>query len=105
MFGTVSIIPMRDNTIYVLSCNYNVVGIFTSRKQLRNGVDWWIRSKPGSNFYFQAFMKNYMPGDVTKKIWAYVSPNVVLPPLTKDNWLVQSGINIVGKTYKEDVEC
>ncbi len=94
---------MRDNTIYVLNSDWGAIGTFTSRKGLSKGVDYWMKAKPTSALCFQAFMKNYIPGDVSKQIWAYVPVNCVLPPYTKNYDIVPCGINLVGNV-RDDLE-
>ena len=93
---------MKDNTIYVLARkNDEVIGVFTTRRMLHSGVNHWSSINPDSCIYFQAFMKNYIPGKLGKKCWAYIPKYSFSPNNNIRN--IQTGVNLVGKP-EDDVE-
>lgn len=92
---------MKDNTIYVLSdyISGDILGTFTSRRMLKSAVDHYSKIDESTGTYiFQAFMKNYIPGNLGKRIWAYIGiGNMLLFEVAT------IGINLVGKPV-DDIE-
>lgn len=93
---------MKDNTIYVLTRSIETIGVFSTRRMLRKAVDHYSQLNPNCCLHFQAFMKNYIPGNLGKTCWAYLQKDVVLPPYTEDG-IVPAGVNLVGKPG-DDIE-
>ncbi len=88
---------MKDNTIYVLSTEFGVTrGVYSSKKNLSAGVDYWIKVNPDESLRYKPFMLNYIPGDLDKNCtYVYFSCDTCLPPQDMIN--ARIGVNLLKK--------
>jgi len=86
---------MKD--VFVLMTNFGSLrGVYTSKKMMCAGVNYWMNLYPNETLVYQGYMPNYIPGNLDKhNQYVYISSTTLLGGIM-DN--VPRNENLVGRT-------